>query len=186
MPNYRRAYIPGGTYFFTVKTERNAPIFSQKRFVDILDNITKMAFDRWPTEVSAFVLLPDHLHTIWTLPGNDFNYSTRWAWIKKEFSKRYLDAGGVEQNTSASRIKNRRLGVWQRRFWEHFIQDEDDFEAHFDYIHWNPVKHGYALSPKEWPHSSFHKWVKQGVYDLEWGSHQVPPKTLSQLSNQGE
>lgn len=186
MPNYRRAYIPGGTYFFTVKTERNAPIFSDVWAVRLLGNVIRDAKQIWPFTINAMVLLPDHLHAIWTMPRGDDNYSTRWACIKKEFTKRYLEAGGREQATSRSRRKNRRRGIWQRRFWEHTIEEEDDFDAHFDYAHWNPVKHGYVICPALWPHSSFHRWVKKGVYPRNWGCGDHEPRTVALVTEAGE
>lgn len=179
MSNYRRAYVPGGTFFFTVKTERNAPIFRGNDAVQTLGNVIRETKRLWPFEINAIVLLPDHLHTIWCLPPGDADFSKRWGWLKKEFTKRYLNEGGLEQKTSHSRKKNRRRGVWQRRFWEHTIEDEDDFEAHFDYVHFNPVKHGYVSRPADWPHSSFHRWVAKGVYDLNWGSAQGDPVRVS-------
>jgi putative transposase len=186
MPNYRRFRPSGGTFFFTLKTENNAPIFSQKQQVEILSRVFREAKARWPFDVDAVVLLPDHLHAIWSLPAGDDAYSTRWAWLKKEFTRRYLATGGAEEKTSQSRQRNRRRGVWQRRFWEHTIGDEDDFYAHFDYIHWNPVKHGYVNCPAEWPHSSFHRWAQLGVYPAKWGCRQEPPQSIATLADVGE
>ena len=96
------------------------------------------------------VLLPDHLHAIWTLPTGESNYPLRWAWIKKEFTKGWLAAGGAEQPVSASKIRNGRRGIWQRRFWEHTISDEADFEAHVEYVHFNAVRHGLVDCPHDW------------------------------------
>ena len=187
MPNYRRAYIPGGTFFFTVKMERNAPIFRDDFAVRILGNVLRETKKLWPTEIDAIVLLPDHLHTIWSLPPGDADFSKRWAWLKKEFTKRYLKAGGMEQPTSESRVKYRRRGVWQRRFWEHAIEDEEDFQTHFDYTHCNPVKHGYVKCPIDWQHSSFHRWVAKGVYEKNWGcSEQEPDSIIKMKKNVGE
>jgi len=183
MPKYRRAHIPGGTFFFTLKTERNATIFRDQLAVRILGDPIRETKQFWPFEMNAIVLLHDHLHTIWSLPAGDADFSKRWAWLKKEFTRRYLAAGGVEQRTSASRKKNRRRGVWQQRFWEHAIEGEDDFEAHFDYIHFNPVKHGYVSRPVDWPYSSFHRWVKKGVYEPNWGFGASVPTTISKLEN---
>lgn len=114
------------------------------------------------------VLLDDHLHAIWTLPDGDTRYSARWGWIKKEFTKAYLAAGGEEQPRSDSRLRQRRRGVLQRRFWEHALRDEEDYARHFDYLHYNPVKHGYAERVKDWPYSTFHRYVRQGVYGPHW------------------
>lgn len=186
MPNYRRYRVHGGTYFFTLKTEHNALLFAESQNVKLLGEVFRETITRWPFELTAVVLLPDHVHALWTLPPGDANYSTRWAWLKKEFTRRFLAAGGTEQATSASRRRNRRRGIWQRRFWEHTIEDEDDFDNHFDYIHWNPVKHGYAKSPSEWPHSSFHRWVKRGVYPPHWGGGAQVPPGISRITSAGE
>lgn len=175
MPNYRRYKVEGATYFFTVKTENNALIFADESAVGLLGDIMRECIERWPFEQPAIVLLPDHIHALWSLPSGDADYSTRWGWIKKEFTKRHLAIGGTEQPTSKSRQANRRRGIWQRRFWEHTIKDEDDFDAHFDYIHWNPVKHGYVSNPIDWPHSSFHRWLDEGVYDPNWFLRDTPP-----------
>ncbi len=186
MPNYRRYRVEGGTYFFTVKTERNIPLFSDPKRIQQLGNLFREMQTKWPCEITALVLLPDHMHAIWTLPSGDANYPARWGWIKKEFTQLHLATRGPEVNTSRSRKKNRRRGVWQRRYWEHTIEDEDDFEAHFDYVHWNPVKHGYVRCPREWPHSSFHRWVKHGVYEPNWGCGGQMPPSIVGLTETGE
>ena len=186
MPNYRRYRVHGGTYFFTLKTEGNAPLFGESSNVRLLGQIFRETKIRWPFEMPAIVLLPDHLHTLWTLPPEDADYSTRWAWLKKEFTRRFIATGGHEQPVSASRSRNRRRGIWQRRFWEHTITDEEDFENHFDYIHWNPVKHGYVSSPIEWPHSSFHRWLKQGVCGVQWGRQSETPPRIKKVIEAGE
>ncbi|RCS52696.1 transposase [Bremerella cremea] len=173
MPNYRRARVPGGMYFFTLVTENRAPIFRDSTYVRLLGKLLREAKQRWPFRVEAMVLLPDHLHAVWGLPRGDDRYSLRWGWIKKEFSREYLRLGGKQQATSRSRRRNRRFGVWQRRFWEHTVQDEDEYRAYLDYIHWNPAKHGHALAPGEWPHSTFNRWVEAGLYEPDWG--RLPP-----------
>ena len=155
MPNYRRFHIAGGTFFFTVKTERNFPIFSMESNIQLLGTVLREMKRQWSVTIHAIVLLPDHLHTIWSLPPGDADYRTRLAWLKKEFTHRYLSQSGVEQVRSESRVRNRRRGVWQRRYWEHCIQEVADFDAHFDYVHWNPVKHGYVRCPSQWAYSSF-------------------------------
>lgn len=186
MSHYRRYFQPGGTYFFTLKTEFNASLFANDNAVRLLGTILRKTQNKWPFEMPAIVLLPDHWHALWTLPPGDSNYSARLGWLKLQFTGNYLRAGGKEQWTSASRRRNRRRGVWQRRFWEHTIEDENDYERHFDYIHWNPVKHGYVKSPAEWPHSSFHRWVAAGVYPANWGSSILPPPTIDGLEVTGE
>jgi putative transposase len=162
--------VPGGSYFFTVVTYRRAKLFSHETARTLLGNVFRECAAAWPFETAAIVLLPDHLHTIWTLPPGDANYPARWSWIKKEFTKAWLAASGREQRPTAGVRREHRRGIWQRRYWEHTIEDEDDFERHFDYLHFNPVKHGYVRSPCEWPWSSFHRWVKAGVYDRAWGA----------------
>ena len=164
MPQYRRSDIPGGTYFFTVVTHRRRPLFHEKPNRDLLGNVIRDCQAKWPFEINAIVLLPDHLHTLWTLPPGDSNYSARWNIIKKFFTKGFLASGGPDRTVSAGKLHEGRKGVWQRRFWEHAIQDEDDFQTYFDYIHYNPVKHELVDSPSEWEPSSFHRWVKEGVY----------------------
>ncbi|MEW4489594.1 transposase [Thalassoglobus sp. JC818] len=155
-------------FFFTVVTDRRQPIFRCQSARSLLGDCLRQCRTRWTFEIMAIVLLPDHLHAIWSLPSGDSNYSVRWSWIKKEFSKRWLGAGHHEYEISAARRREGRRGVWQPRFWEHTIKSDDDYERHFDYIHYNPVKHGFVRCPHEWPHSSFHRWVKQGVYPWHW------------------
>lgn len=169
MSDYRRAYIPGGSFFFTLVTEGRTPIFRDENARTMLGLALRDCLHRWPFELNALVLLDDHLHAIWTLPQGDTRYSARWGFIKKEFTKMWLAAAGCEQERSISRIKQRRHGVWQRRFWEHSLRDEHDYARHFDYVHYNPVKHGYVERVKDWPYSTFHRWVKQGVYPVDWG-----------------
>jgi len=116
------------------------------------------------------VLLPDHLHALWALPPGDYSYSERWRWIKREFTRAWLASGHAERSLPMSRLREGRRGVWQRRFWEHAIRDESDLEAHFDYIHFNPVKHGLVSSPGNWPASTFHRWVSLGHYPPDWAA----------------
>jgi putative transposase len=174
MPNYRRHYLPGGSYFFTVVTEYRAKILGSELARSCLRKAIKDCQVRWAFETVAFVLLEDHLHALWTLPEGDDRYSLRWSWIKKEFSKTYLAGGGQEQKRRASKRTRRERGFWQRRFWEHSLRDEQDFEKHVDYIHYNPVKHKLVTCPKDYPYSTFHSYVKQGVYDSSWGCDAVP------------
>ncbi len=170
MPNYRRNFVPGGTYFFTVVTERRTSLFSNDRARTLLGNVMRRCFLRYPLDVVAIVLLPDHLHALWALPAGDDRYSMRWRWIKREFTRQWLTHGGAEQRRRPSRLRQRRRGLWQRRFWEHTIRDESDLEAHFDYIHYNPVKHQLVQRPRDWPWSSFHRWVRLGHYSIHWAA----------------
>src|SRR5262249_55429120 len=123
---------------------------------------------RWPFRIDAIVLLPDHLHTIWTLPEGDARYPTRWGWIKKEFSARWLRAGGAQQPLTDGRRRDGRRGVLQPKDWAHALRDEDDFDTHFDYIHYNPARHGMVRFPRDWPYSIFHRWVIRGVCPVDW------------------
>ena len=170
MPNYRRWHVPGGTYFFTVVTYRRAPFLCQKMARRLLRESIRLEQETRPFEIPAMVLLPDHLHALWTLPPDDDDYSTRWSAIKAEFTRHWLASGGWEGSLTPGKRRQQRRGVWQPRFLEHTIRDEEDFESHFHYIHFNPVKHGHASAPRDWPWSTFHKYVKLGVYPLDWGS----------------
>jgi putative transposase len=123
-----------------------------------------------PFEVVGIVLLPDHLHTVWTLPPGDDSYSLRWAEIKEKFTRTYLAQGGVEGTRNRSRRRHRERAVWQRRFWEHTCDDEEDLARCLDYLHWNPVKHGLVRRVEDYPWSSFHRYVDMGEYDAAWGS----------------
>jgi len=167
MADYRRLYIPGGSYFFTVVTYERRPLFASAQRVNELRRAFRYVKKRRPFTVVAAVVLPDHVHCMWQLPDGDSDFSTRWQMIKTEFS-RHLS---VPANGDGAKT------IWQPRFWEHAIRDEEDFRRHLDYIHYNPVKHGLVSAPVAWPHSSFHKFVRMHWYDEEWG--RVEPKTLS-------
>lgn len=181
MADYRRYFVPGGSFFFTLVTQRRAKLFAASMARKILGEKLRQCKEKWPFEVNAIVLLPDHLHAIWSLPPGDARYDRRWGWTKKEFSKQWIAHGGAEQPVSHARKERNERGIWQRRSWEHTIRDENDFERHFDYIHYNPVKHGYVDCPKDWPHSSFHRWVKRGIYDPGWGCQSRRPLTFDDL-----
>ena len=168
MPQYRRLLVQGGTYFFTVVTYERKPIFSNKSTINTLWNCISFVNRELPFKIDAIVILPDHLHTIWTLPNGDTDYSKRWQQIKIAFSKQYQpNATGI---LADSLIRKREKGIWQRRFWEHLIKDQYDYNIHCDYIHYNPVKHGLADSPQKWKYSSFHSFVKNGFYESNWGT----------------
>lgn len=176
MPNYRRACVPGGSFFFTLVCEQRVPLFADARARRLLGSVLRRAQSNWPFTINAIVLLPDHLHAIWSLPSGDTAYSARWGWIKKEFTQGWLDLGGDEQRVSSGGKREGRRGVWQRRFWEHTLESEDDFERHFDYIHYNAVKHKLVRCPRDWKSSSFHRWVDAGVYPADWAcANRAPP-----------
>ncbi len=171
MPDYRRAYLNGGTFFFTVVTYKRRSIFQEEPAIDLLRECLHTEMASNPFLVEAMVILPDHLHTIWTLPHDDSDYSTRWQRIKATFSRHYERLGVVDVSESIS--KKNEKGVWQRRFWEHAVRDQADFNRHCDYIHYNPVKHGLVDSPLEWKHSSFRSFFDKGLYAPDWGRSPV-------------
>ena len=112
MPHWRRAYIPGGTFFFTLVTNQRAPVFKFSRARRIFGAVLRECRSRWPLAINAIVLLPDHLHMIWSLPSGDTNYSRRLGWMKKEFSKSWLQSGGLRRNISAARRGERLNSIW--------------------------------------------------------------------------
>ncbi len=164
MTEYRRAKIEGGTYFFTVNCAERHGNNVLTENIDVLRTVFRKVMNHHPFTLDAIVVLPDHLHCIWTLPPDDADYKTRWALIKAGFS-RTIRPG---ERISESRRKRGERGLWQRRYWEHLIRDEKDFEHHADYIHWNPVKHGWVKRAMDWPYSSFHAYMRRGVYPDDW------------------
>ena len=175
MPWYRRNYVPGGTYFFTVVSYQRRGMLVDLLSRESLHEAIATIRDKWPFEIVAIVLLPDHLHSVWTLPAEDDKYSLRWRRIKEEFTRKFLAGGGHELPQSASRIRQAYRGVWQKRFWEHTCDDEDDLKRCVDYVHWNPKKHGLVERVADWPWSSFHRFVKLGEYPPDWGSQDPTP-----------
>ena len=165
MTQYRRFYIPESTWFFTVNLaeRRNNNLLIDN--IDLLRDAFKYVKQKRPFDMNAVVIMPDHLHCIWTLPPNDADVSIRWNLLKGRFSR------GIprHERISISRESRRERGIWQRRFWAHLIENQDDFNRHVDYIHWNPVKHGKVNKVVDWPYSSFHRYVKQDVYSNNWG-----------------
>ena len=181
MPEYRRYYTDGAMVFFTVVAHERRKLFEEELARKCLREALAKIQAKRPFTIDAVVLLPDHLHMIWTLPKEDGDFSLRWRRIKAEFTDRYLEAGGVEGERSVSRCKRKERGIWQRRFWDHVIRDELDFERHLDYIHYNPVKHGYVKCPRDWPYSSFQRWVERGVYEPNWGCAEAAALRLDDL-----
>jgi putative transposase len=165
--DYRRAFAPGGTFFFTLVTYRRRPIFSNPAAVEQLRCSFRSTLEVMPFTIVASVILPDHMHFIWTLPSGSSDYSTRWRYIKSHFTRTWC----AKETTSevASRQQKEEKDVWQRRFWEHLIRDEGDLNHHIEYIHYNPVKHGLAKSAGDWRYSSFAKYVSDGLYPRDWG-----------------
>ena len=169
---YRRADTPGGTFFFTVVTFARQPLF-EARGVNLLREALREVKRRHPFNIDAISVLPDDVHAIWTLPPHDADFSTRWMLIKSAFSRRYGKPADIP-GSGTSRLRRRERSVWQRRFWEHQIRDEQDYAAHMDYIHYNPVKHGLVSAPRDWPYSSFQRYVGLGLYSADWAAD-VPP-----------
>ena len=166
---YRRAVREGGMFFFTIVTYNRRPIFLNPANVDLLRHSFRQVKLRHPFIIEAAVIMPDHLHCVLTLPLGDSDFSTRLRLIKKRFSMQFAEES--KQTLSESRKNKSEVMVWQRRFWEHLTRDETDLRRHVEYIHYNPVKHGLTASPKEWPYSSFHRYVRQGKYTDDWGGH---------------
>jgi putative transposase len=155
---YIRAWLPGGTYFFTVNlAERSRTLLVDH--VDHLRDTVRKVKQAHPFDIVAWVVLPDHLHAVWTLPKDDDDCATRWALIKAGFS-RGIPSG---ERISASRQTKGERGIWQRRYWEHLIASEDDLWRHVNYVHANPVKHGYVMQVQQWPYSSIHRYIRQGI-----------------------
>lgn len=169
MPEYRRSRVDGGTYFFTVVTYQRQPILSIPFARNLLHETWIEVQTKHPFRVDAICLLPDHIHCIWTLPENDSDYSIRLREIKRIFSHHYATLMKPVNIINSSRQKRQERTIWQRRFWEHTIRDENDMENHVNYIHYNPVKHGYVSKPADWKWSGFRRHVKMGLYEKEWG-----------------
>jgi len=172
MSNYRRVYIPGGTYFFTLVGYRRKPIFADGERVELLRRSFREVKAKRPYDVLAAVVLPDHLHCLWCLPEGDADFSTRWQMVKTSFSRRM----------PAKKRKDGAKTIWQPRFYDHCIRDESDFQKHLDYIHFNPVKHGLVSSPGDWPYSSFAHFVALGCYAGNWGD--VAPPEVEDMEHE--
>jgi putative transposase len=166
--DYRRDYTRGATYFFTVVTFGRRKLFNQPETVASLRLAFSKEIARRPFHIDAIVIMPDHIHTIWTLPLEDINYSIRWRNIKRSFTATVQSE--QRQIVFGSRLHKQEQAIWQRRFWEHRIRDRHDFNQHVDYIHYNPVKHGVAIRPVDWPYSSIHRYIRDGVLNADWGS----------------
>jgi putative transposase len=169
MSNYRRADAPGACYFFTVVTFRRRNILTNNDCRGWLRDAVMKTRKNHPFSIDAWVLLPNHLHCMLTLPESDNNFSVRWNDIKKRFTTAAKDTLHKPEWVNASKQKHRESTIWQRRFWEHQIRDDNDYQRHMDYIHYNPVKHGLVKQVRDWPYSTFHRYVNQGVYPENWG-----------------
>jgi len=162
---YRRTLVAGATYFFTLNlADRGCRLLVEH--IDALRESVRDVKKAHPFEIVAWVVLPEHMHAIWSLPPGDSDYSLRWNQIKGAFSRR-IPSG---EEVSPSRSSRRERGIWQRRFWEHLIRDDLDLVGHVDYVHYNPVKHGYVQRAADWPFSSFHRYVRRELLPADWGS----------------
>jgi putative transposase len=162
---YRRADVAGGTYFFTVNLaeRKNTLLIDHFEKLRLALNKTKQ---QHPFLLDAMVILPEHLHAIWTLPKNDNDFAKRWMLIKSNFSRQLPKTERINQ----SRKTKGERGIWQRRYWEHLIRDDLDYQRHVEYIHYNPVKHGYVDSPTDWKYSTIHQHIEQGRIEANWGN----------------
>ena len=177
MPNYRRVKIKGGTYFLTLVTYDRRKLFYSPGVRQLLLDAINHVGKYHPFIVVAYCILPDHLHFLWQMPEDDDNYSLRIAEIKKRFSKCFMDTHGQTKQSNPSQRKRGETGLWQRRFWEHYIRNEEDLHRHIDYIHYNPVKHGLVERVRDWTSSSFFDYVQTGNYETNWGeSYEIDDK----------
>ncbi len=168
MSSYRRFRLSGGTYFFTVNCKARGDNSLLTDNIGALQRAVRHVKQAYPLTMNAFVIGPEHLHCIWTLPENETDNGIRWRRIKSEFSRQLPLLEHIPPNNQ----KRRERCIWQPRFWEHLITDERDFFTHLDYIHWNPVKHAWCDRVRDWPHSSFHHYVNKGYYPIDWGDAQ--------------
>jgi putative transposase len=170
MPNYCRAFVPGGCWFFTANLlDRRSCLLTDG--IETLREATRKTRQRYPFRMDAFVVLPDHIHAVWTLPPDDADFSMRWRLIKSGFAR------SIPKRERLSRVRQARgeRGIWQRRFWEHLIRDEADFARHVEYCYINPVKHALVRRVRDWPFSSFHRDVRAGIFPKDWAGETEPP-----------
>ncbi len=179
MSRYRREWLDGGVFFFTVVTHERRPILTTELGVRCLRYAWRETASTMPFDTGAVCVLPDHLHTVWSLPEGDRDYPARWRKLKGLFTREYRDHGGREGKRNDSRRRSGEAAVWQRRYWEHRIRDVDDFRRHVDYIHFNPVKHGLVTSTADWEWSSFRDHVKKGWLEPDWGT--IEPDDIGDL-----
>jgi putative transposase len=168
MSHYIRSFKPGGTFFFTVVSDHRRPFLTDMLARYALRCAIEETREKYPFHQDAIVLLPEHIHCIWTLPEEDTDFSLRWKVIKHKFTRIFLKNGGKSLPVSHSRQLHKKRGLWQRRFWEHTVRNEKEFETLCNYIHYNPVKHGHASCPHIWPFSTFAQFVKNNLYPADW------------------
>ena len=164
MPNYRRAFMLGGTWFFTVNLLERHGNDLLVREIDLLRKTVRQVRGKYPFHIDAWVVLPEHLHCVMTLPSNDSDFSLRWRLIKSGFSR----ALSKTERRSIVRQAAGERGIWQRHYWEHLIRDDADYQRHVDYVHVNPLKHSHVKQVRDWPYSTFHRYVAAGIYPVDW------------------
>jgi len=178
MSRYRRDPTAGATYFFTVVTYRRRPFLCDPDVRAALRASIQTVREHHPFTIDAWVLLPDHLHCLWTRPPDDADFSLRWNQIKRGVTR----AGAARLHRpdwmTPSKIRHRESTLWQRRYWEHRIRDDRDFTTHCDYIHYNPVKHDWVQQPVDWPYSTLHRFIAQGIYPADWTMAEPDPRLL--------
>lgn len=160
---YKRVKLAGQSYFFTVNLEdRSTQLLTDN--IELLRNAVRGVKRKHPFTIDAMVVLPEHLHCIWTMPQNDHDYSMRWGLIKSDFSR------GIprQEFINSARAAKRERSIWQHRFWEHCIRNESDMNDHINYIHINPVKHGYTNKASDWAYSSIHRYIRKGILSADW------------------
>lgn len=184
MPNYLRAKNPGGTFFLTFVSHDRRPFLTDDLAIDCIFNAYREIVRRRRFLLHAYCVLPDHIHVLVTLPRRDTDFPTRCRAFKSAFTRAYVRAGGKEGQRNVSRYRSGEAAVWQRRYWEHSIRNQHDFQRHFDYIHFNPVKHGLVREPEEWEWSTFRRYALRGWYEASWGK--AEPRNLSNLESMGE
>jgi putative transposase len=174
MRRYIRANAAGATFFFTLVLQDRSARHLVDHIAELRECI-RVVKKRHPFAIEGMVVLPEHLHAIWRLPPDDADFSLRWMLIKQSFTRKLEEHGALAPAPSTSRSRRGERSVWQRRFWEHQIRDDDDFARHMDYIHFNPVKHGWVLRAADWPYSSLHRLVRDGILPADWGINAAIP-----------
>jgi len=169
---YRRVRVPGGCYFFTAVTHQRHKLFTNDVTIGLLRQAFRRVMNKYPFSIDAIVVLPDHLHCIWTLPAGDSDFVTRWRLIKTYVTQGVSDYGASHLIRPTGKGDARKT-IWQHRYWEHVISSGADFRAHVDYIHYNPGRHQYVNRPADWAWSSFGVYVRRGILENDWGTSEI-------------
>jgi putative transposase len=162
--------VGAGSWFFTVNLhDRRSSALTDR--IDALREATRWTLEHYPFHIDAFVVLPEHIHALWSLPAGETDFSTRWRMIKSRFAR------SIPNDEPRSLVRQARgeRSIWQRRFWEHLIKDEADYARHIEYCYINPLKHGLVRRVQDWPHSSFHRDVRAGIFPEDWAGEMDLP-----------